>query len=110
MKRTMTDQIDQMENPTCSVATDQTRLRRATSLLPVSQAATSSGSQSRMTRWRGAVSRRRRPGRPVAAARVGDPAALPVVLSVVLPVVVPTDSSWAARAERGGGRAGGAAA
>ena len=65
MKRTMTDQIDQIEKPTCSVATDQMRLRRATSLLPASHACLSSGSQSRMTRFFGAVSWRNRLGRSV---------------------------------------------
>src|SRR3954471_18899462 len=64
MNRTMTDQIDQIEKPMCSVATDQTRLRRATALLPASQAAVSSGSHSRMTRVRGAVSALRRVERP----------------------------------------------
>ena len=56
MKSTMTDQIDQIEKPMCSVVTDQTRLRRAMSLLPASQASSSSGSQPRMTRFVGLVS------------------------------------------------------
>ena len=49
MKSTITDQIDQIEKPTCSAATDQIRLRLAMSLLPASQAVSSSGSQSEIT-------------------------------------------------------------
>src|SRR6478609_7943741 len=91
MKSTMTDQIDQIEKPTCSVATDQTRLRRATSLLPASHAAVSSGSQSRMTRVVGAVRARNRFGR--SGARGAAAATVPVVLVPgVLPVVVLTGS------------------
>src|ERR1700722_13372665 len=53
MKSTITDQIDQTENPTCSAATDQIRLRRAMFLLPASQATVFSGSQStRRCEWR----------------------------------------------------------
>lgn len=46
MNSTITDQRDQTENPTCSAATDQIRLRRAMNLLPASHATESSGSQS----------------------------------------------------------------
>ena len=46
MNSTITDQMDQTENPMCSAATDQIRLRRAIFLLPASHAAVSSGSQS----------------------------------------------------------------
>lgn len=60
MKSTITDQIDQIEKPTCSVATDQMRLRRAMSLLPASQAIVSSGSQS--VRWCERLGRVRRDG------------------------------------------------
>src|SRR6476659_9075658 len=84
MNSTMTDQMDQIEKPTCSVATDQARLRRATALLPASQAAVSSGSQSRMTRLRGAVRVRSRLGR----------CRVPALGTVVVGVVVLTDSSW----------------
>ncbi len=45
MNRTMTDQMDQIENPTCSANTDQIRFRRAMYLFPASQASVSSGSQ-----------------------------------------------------------------
>jgi hypothetical protein len=50
MNRTITDQIDQIEKPTCSATIDQIRLRLATSLPGVvpprpSQASTSSASQ-----------------------------------------------------------------
>ena len=45
MNRTITDQMDQIEKPMCSAATDQIRLRRAMFLLPASQATVSSGSQ-----------------------------------------------------------------
>src|SRR6478735_8252902 len=62
MNRTMTDQIDQIEKPMCSVRTDHTRLRRATALFPASQATVSSGSQPVMTRRFGVVSARRRLG------------------------------------------------
>src|SRR3954470_17333804 len=48
MNSTITDQMDQTEKPMCSATTDQIRLRRAIFLLPASQAATSSGSQSVM--------------------------------------------------------------
>src|SRR3954468_10575260 len=48
MNSTITDQMDQIEKPMCSAATDQIRLRRATRLLPASHATTSSGSQSVM--------------------------------------------------------------
>ena len=92
----MTDQIDQIEKPMCSVATDQTRLRRATALLPASQAAVSSGSQSWMTRDLGAVSWRKRLG--LSGTRVGvlgDAATLPFVrVPVLFPVVVLTVPPW----------------
>src|SRR5690242_14480506 len=48
MNSTITDQMDHTEKPICSATTDQIRLRRAMFLLPASQAATSSGSQSVM--------------------------------------------------------------
>src|SRR6201993_5446262 len=50
MNSAITDQRDQMENATWSPATVHSRLRRATLLLPRSQAAVSSGFQSVM-RW-----------------------------------------------------------
>jgi hypothetical protein len=49
MNSTITDQMDQIEKPTCSAATDQIRLRRAIFLLPASHATVSSGSQSERT-------------------------------------------------------------
>src|ERR1700742_837141 len=49
MNSTITDQIDQIEKPTCSAITDQIRLRRAILLLPSAHAAVSSGSQSKRT-------------------------------------------------------------
>src|SRR6476661_6129856 len=87
MKRTMTDQIDQIEKPMCSVATDQTRLRRATCLLPASHAAVSSGSQSRMTRLRGAVRARSRLGRSEVSV-LGLGPVVPVVPAGVVLVVL----------------------
>src|SRR5690348_3204042 len=93
MKSTITDQIDQIEKPMCSVATDQTRLRRATFLLPASQAAVSSGSQSRMTRDLGAVSWRKRLGfsGTMAVDVLVGAATLPFVrVPVLSPVVVLT--------------------
>jgi hypothetical protein len=53
MNNTITDQIDQVEKPTCSATTDQIMLRRAMFLLPASQATRSSGSQWVMRRERG---------------------------------------------------------
>ncbi len=55
MNSTITDQIDQIEKPTCSAKTDQIRFRFAMSLPGVvapspSQAATSSASQFSMLR------------------------------------------------------------
>src|SRR6478609_5208353 len=89
MKRTITDQIDQIEKPMCSVATDQTRLRRATCLLPASHAAVSSGSQSRMTRLRGAVRARSRLGRSeVSVLGLGLVPVVPVVPVVPAGVVL----------------------
>src|SRR3954447_9632229 len=52
MNSTITDQIDQMENPTCSATIDQIRLRLATFAPPDSHAETSSASQSWMLRSR----------------------------------------------------------
>src|ERR1700716_585777 len=52
MKSTITDQIDQIEKPTCSAKIDQIRLRFATFLPPASQASTSSASQCSMLRSR----------------------------------------------------------
>jgi len=48
MNNTITDQIDQIEKPTCSATTDQIRFRFAMSLPPDSQASTSSASQCSM--------------------------------------------------------------
>ncbi|SLH84269.1 Uncharacterised protein [Mycobacteroides abscessus subsp. abscessus] len=55
MNSTITDQIDQIENPTCSAKTDQIRLRRAMCLPPASHASTSSASQCSMLRLRVSV-------------------------------------------------------
>src|SRR6476660_2244428 len=52
MNSTITDQIDQIEKPTCSAKMDQIRLRLAICLPPASQAATSSASQCSMVRLR----------------------------------------------------------
>src|ERR1700712_2846930 len=49
MNSTMTDQIDQIEKPTCSAITDQMRLRRAIVAPPLFQASTSSEFQSSMS-------------------------------------------------------------
>ena len=46
MNRAITENRDQIENPTCSQMTDQIRLRLAIAALPLSQATRSSGSQS----------------------------------------------------------------
>src|SRR6478609_11472397 len=102
MKRTITDQIDQIEKPTCSVATDQTRLRRATCLLPASHAAVSSGSQSRMTRVRGAVRVRSRLGRAAVSVLAPVVPVMPVVPGVVLVVLTGSSSGggWGPLRER----------
>ena len=52
MNRTITDQIDQTENPTCSAKMDQIRLRRAIFAPPLFQASTSSAFQSSIVCWR----------------------------------------------------------
>src|SRR5215212_7036560 len=52
MKSTITDQIDQIEKPTCSAKIDQIRLRLAILAPPASQASTSSASQCPMLRSR----------------------------------------------------------
>src|SRR6476659_7957603 len=52
MNSTITDQIDQMEKPTCSATMDQIRLRLAMSFPPLSQASTSSASQCSISRFR----------------------------------------------------------
>ena len=45
MNRIITDHSDHTEKPTCSAATDHTKLRRATAFPPASHAARSSGFQ-----------------------------------------------------------------
>lgn len=52
MNSTMTDHMVHTESPMCSAITDQIRFRRATYLLPASQATMSSGFQSVMVRDR----------------------------------------------------------
>src|SRR5664279_4800916 len=52
MNSTITDQIDQIEKPTCSATMDQIRLCLAIFAPPESQAATSSASQCSMLRLR----------------------------------------------------------
>src|SRR6476469_2601862 len=52
MNRTITDQIDQIEKPTCSARIEKIRLRLAILAPPASQASTSSASQCSMLRSR----------------------------------------------------------
>ena len=52
MNSTITDQIDQIEKPTCSAKIDQIRLRLAILAPPASQVSTSSASQCSMLRLR----------------------------------------------------------